>query len=117
MEPAFLVKLCEKIFSERRKLVEKHRRCFLRQIRDFPTHHHSAPHAEHLQDTRYGFAEFRIRHADQLRGGSRWIQQGAHQIKDRALSALRAKLSRGCNMFEGGMKFRREEKSEVMFLQ
>ena len=121
-----MIKLGNRVVAKRREFVEKSHRvqvvCFgtgdwKGESWNLSADHHAPSNAQRLEHARNWFAQFGARHADQLRAGSRRVQERAEKIEDGPLAAFGAQLARRRNVFESGMIFRREEKGELMLAQ
>src|SRR6266481_9794855 len=121
-----LIKLGNRVVAERGEFVEKSDRVrvvclgtrgWKPETWNLSADHHATPNAQRLEHPRHRFAQFSARHPDQLRAGSRRIQERTEKIEDGPLAAFGAQLARRHYVFEGGMVFRREEKGELMLAQ
>src|SRR5258706_3307316 len=95
-------------FPERRNFIQK---CLPGRA----AHNHAAAHLQALQNSCNLFAKLRARHADQLDGRPRRVQERSENIEDRALAAFGTKFSRRGDMLEHRMKMLREEKGKIVF--
>src|SRR2546427_3397854 len=121
-----LIKLGNRVVAERGEFVEKSHRVrvvclgsgdWKPETWNLSADHHAAPNAQRLEHPRNRFAQFDARHSDQLRAGSRRVQERAEKIEDGPPAAFGAQLACRRYVFEGGMILRREEKGELMLAQ
>src|SRR5689334_7322650 len=104
MKAALLIKFRHAIFAERGKLIETRRAAG--PLLYLSAHREATSHSQRLQDAGDRIAQFRARHADKLRAGSRRIEQRPEEIENRALPAFGAKFPCGRDVLEGRVIFR-----------